>query len=123
MSEKQRIMGYSEQEVLQRIADTLKRERLNQNLSQSQLSDLSGVSRRTLVQAETGHNTSLATLVKILTALKAEYLLEPLLKEPEISPIELAKLKGKQRKRATGNRGRAEPAEQKNSNNKGEWTW
>ncbi len=116
-------MSYSEQEIIDRIAETLQRERLNQNLSQSQLADLSGVSRRTLVQAETGHNTSIATLAKILIALKATHLLEPFLQEPVVSPVELAKLKGKQRKRATGNRGKGDVSNNKIDEDQGDWTW
>ncbi|WP_164503546.1 helix-turn-helix domain-containing protein [Pleionea sediminis] len=114
--------------ILESVAESLKRERLEQNLSQQQVAEVAGISRRTLVDAETGKNISLATLVKVLIALKAEDRLESLMRLPDASPVELAKLKGKQRQRASGSRVEAndeltEETKNKPSNESDKWTW
>ncbi len=106
------------------IAESLKQERLQQNLSQQQVAEIAGISRRTLVDAETGNNISVQTLIKILLALNAEHRLASLLESPGISPVELSKLKGKMRQRATGSRSQSDNDTEsgKTSTDDG-WTW
>lgn len=109
--------------LLSDIAECLKQERLQQNLSQQQVAENAGISRRTLVDAETGNNISVQTLIKILLALNAEHRLSSLLESPDISPLELSKLKGKVRQRASGSRSQSgESGGAKPSSDDG-WTW
>ena len=68
------------------------------------LADRAGISLKTYRNVEAGENHSVATLLRILRALGLLQRVDALLPEPGLSPIELAKLGGKQRKRATGTR-------------------
>ncbi|PWK50101.1 helix-turn-helix transcriptional regulator [Pleionea mediterranea] len=110
-----------EQQIIEKIGQKLQQTRLDANLSQEQVAKSADISRRTLVQAETGHSTSLSTIVKILLALKAEDLLQPLMETASISPVELAKLKGRKRQRATGERQSSSKAQP--DDEQGDWTW
>ena len=75
--------------------------RLEQNLTQQQVADevgLSRVSYRKLV-AGVGKFENVVAVLRVLGRLD---LIEPLVAETIFSPIEQLKLKGKQRRRATG---------------------
>ncbi|MEM9159808.1 MAG: helix-turn-helix transcriptional regulator [Verrucomicrobiota bacterium] len=91
--------------ALQReIGDRLQAARLNANLSQKELAAITGLNRNTVVNAESGKSCTLATLIALLRGLKQLDQLDLLLPPQPISPIELAKLQGKRRRRATGTR-------------------
>ena len=80
----------------------LQRERLNQNITQARLAEQAGISRRTLVATEKGEGTTLETLIRLLRGLGKLGQLDQFLPEPPISPIQLAKLNGKVRQKASG---------------------
>lgn len=103
----------SDNEIQVELGIRLKRERLNLNMSQEQLARASGLSRRTITNAEGGSGCTLLTLIAILRALGRLNSLQNFIPEPELSPIQVSKLKGKQRSRATGTRGRS----------KSQWQW
>ena len=84
------------------LGTRLQRERLNQNITQAVLAEQAGISRRTLVAAEKGKGTTLETLIRLLRGLGKLGQLDQFLPEPPISPIQLAKLKGKVRQKASG---------------------
>ena len=92
----------SNKAIQKEIGIRLQRERLNQNITQVQLSERVGISRRTLVAAEKGEGTTLETLIRILRGLDRIGQLDRFLPDPGLSPIQVAKLKGKVRKKATG---------------------
>lgn len=91
----------SNAEVQRVIGERLKQERLNQNLTQVDLAKQCGVSRRTLVGAERGEGSTLDTLISILRGLGILHRLVDVIPPAEPSPIQLAKLKGKRRQRAS----------------------
>lgn len=91
----------SDQAILREIGRRLKRKRLDKNLSQQKLAEIAGLNRTTVGEIERGTSTSLQTLVQILRALNALDELESFIPDPGISPLQLAKLKGKERKRAS----------------------
>lgn len=97
--------------VLDEIGRRLQVYRLNLNLSQAQVAEKAGVSRRAFQKLEGGQPCTLALLVRVLRALGRLDALDDLLPEPGLSPIQLAKLKGRERKRAGGHRKRAPAAE------------
>ena len=88
--------------IRKELGKRLQRERLNQNITQEQLSERAGISRRTLVATEKGEGTTLETLIRLLRGLNRLGNLDQFLPEPPISPIQLAKLKGKVRQKASG---------------------
>ena len=65
------------------------------------------VSRRALQKLEAGEATTLGTFIRALRVLGALEQLDAFLPAPGQSPIQLAKLKGRERKRAGGRRRRA----------------
>ena len=84
------------------LGQRLQRERLNQNITQARLAEQAGISRRTLVAAEKGEGTTLDTLIRLLRGLGKLGQLDQFLPEPPVSPIQLAKLNGKVRQKASG---------------------
>jgi len=104
----------------QDLGARLQAHRLNQNLSQAQLAAATGLARKTITNLETGHGGTLLTLIAVLRGLHLLDQLEAFIPAPGPSPLQLVKLAGKQRRRATGRRKPAdalpEPAPQP-------WTW
>lgn len=88
--------------VLKEIGVRIRRERLNQNTTQETLARRAGVSRRVVLDLEAGKGCSLGSFIEILRALRKLDQLDAFLPDPGISPLQLAKLKGHERKRATG---------------------
>ena len=89
--------------IITEIGTRLQRERLNQNITQSSLAQKAGISRRVLQDLESGcRPCTIASLVKVLRALGRLDTLDAFLPEPGVSPLQLAKLKGRKRLRASG---------------------
>lgn len=83
------------------LGERLKQARLNANLTQADVAARSGVSRKVLINAEKG-KVQLESLIAIMLSLNLGQHLDAFLAAPEISPLQLAKLQGKQRQRASG---------------------
>ncbi|AEE24806.1 helix-turn-helix domain protein [Glaciecola sp. 4H-3-7+YE-5] len=89
--------------ITESLGKRLKRQRLNRDMTQAELGARSGTSRNIVKNAENG-KVSLINLVAILQELGVLEHLDVFLYEPEISPLQLVKLKGKVRQRAGGTR-------------------
>lgn len=89
------------------IGERLKQARLNRDLTQSDVAIRAGLARKTVLNAEKG-KVQLENLMAIMLALDLTEQLDRFLPPPEISPLQLAKLQGKQRQRASGQRREAE---------------
>lgn len=102
--------------ILKKIGENIKRIRLERNVSQKELAEFAGVAISSIAALERGDNVSLKTLIPLLRALNSLHMLSDFLNEPEISPIAYAKLLDgqKTRKRASAT---------KNSNDKFESAW
>lgn len=81
----------TDKEMLERIGARLKELRIGQNVKQKDLAERSGLSNFSISQMETGHNTSLQSLIQVLRALDQLEMLEPLLREREIDAATLAR--------------------------------
>ena len=90
--------------VLAEMGRRVQIHRLNLNLTQAATAEMAGVSRRALQKLENGEACTLSTLIRILRALGKLDTLAAFLPEPGPSPLQLAKLKGRARKRASGGR-------------------
>ena len=99
----------SDKAIQAELAGRLQRERLNQNLSQADLAQRAGISLRTLKYVEGGRDSTFETMIRILRALDRLDHLDAFLPEPGSSPLQLARLKGKERQRASGRRGKRRP--------------
>lgn len=89
--------------LAEEIGERLKQARLNRDLTQSDVAELAGVARKTVLNAEKG-KVQLERLMAILIALDLTDQLDLFLPKQEISPLQLAKLQGKKRQRASGQR-------------------
>ncbi len=87
------------------IGERLKKARLNRNMTQMKVAERAGVSRLAVLNAEKG-NVRLKVLIAILSALDLAGELDLFLPGQEVSPVQLARLRGKARQRASGQRGK-----------------
>ena len=109
----QRLM--SDEALLQELGQRIARLRLDRNLTQAQLADQAGISKRTLERLEAGAAaTQLSLFLRVLRQLDLLERLELLIPEPQPSPLALLKLQQSGRKRASRRRVAA-PASS--------WTW
>ncbi|MAD46532.1 MAG: transcriptional regulator [Oceanospirillaceae bacterium] len=89
--------------VCETLGERLKQARLNQDLTQTDVAEQAGVSRKAVLNAEKG-KVQLEVLVAILQALRLTAQLDQFLPPAPVSPLQLAKLQGKRRQRASGSR-------------------
>ncbi|WP_411359135.1 helix-turn-helix transcriptional regulator [Pseudidiomarina salilacus] len=101
------------------LGERLKQTRLNANITQAELARRAGVSRNIVMNAEKGQ-AQLENFVALLLALGVAEQLNSFLAKPQLSPLQLRKLQGKQRERATGSRG-GEPAEDREHEDTDQW--
>ncbi len=94
----------SNQAVLDEVGGRVRRERLNQNITQGALATQAGLSRRVIVDLEGGKGCSLSSFIEILRALRKLDQMDGFLPDPGLSPIQLADMQGKQRHRASAGR-------------------
>jgi len=100
------LAGASDAAILSMAGDRIRTERLNQNRTQMEIAKAAGVGVRVIKRLENGQGCLLGNLIRILRALGKIEQLDDLLPEPGISPLQLARLAGRQRKGASGRRGR-----------------
>lgn len=89
--------------IVEEIGGRLRTLRLRRNLTQQQVAEAALLSLNTIKALETGKG-KLSALIAVLRELGALDGLDNFLPEPPISPLQLAKLQGKQRRRASGRR-------------------
>ncbi len=95
------ISEMSASAMAEELGERLKQARLNQNLTQAEVAEFVGVSRKLVMNAEKG-KAQLEVFVAILAALNLTSHLDLFLPRQHISPIQLAQLQGRQRQRASG---------------------
>lgn len=88
-------------QIEQELGRRIKSRRLERNLSQTEVAERSGLSRRTITAIENGEGSTLTTLVSLLRALNALDTLESFLPDPGISPMAMLKLQEEPRKYAS----------------------
>lgn len=94
----------SDRALLQLLGSRISNYRLARNLSQADLADAAGISKRTLERLEAGGATQLDNFIRVLRALGIDHALESLIPESSSGPIEQLKQQGKRRKRASSPR-------------------
>lgn len=90
----------SDDAIVSKIGEFVKKIRLQQNVTQARLAEMAGLNRWTISQMEKGESVKLASLIQILRALDVLYVLNQFEFVDEISPLEYAKLKKQEKKRA-----------------------
>ena len=101
--------------VLEELGRRLERRRLDLQLTQAKLAEQAGVSKRTVERMEAGAAAQTLSLIRILRVLELLQGLDRLIPETGPRPMDLLKLKGKERKRASSSRAADQPGEA--------WSW
>jgi len=89
--------------IAEELGERLRQARLNSDLTQVEVAERAGVSRKAVLNAEKG-KAQLESFVAIMAALQLTEQLDLFLPKPPISPVQLIKLQGKKRQRASGQR-------------------
>jgi len=92
------------QDVLAEMGRRIQRLRLDQNLRIEDLAEKSGVSVRTLNRMEAGTGVGIEHWIRVLRGLGRLQALDSFILSPTVSPIQLVKMRGHVRQRASGNR-------------------
>src|ERR1700730_5651211 len=85
--------------VLQELGARLERRRIDADLTQAELAEEAGVSKRTVERIEAGHSTDFVLLIRTLRALKLFDTLDQLVPDLPQSPLVLLKSRGRTRRR------------------------
>ena len=93
----------SDKALAAHIGRFVKEKRMEMNKTQDVLAHAAGISRSTLSLLEKGEAVTLATLLQVLRVLDQLHVLDVFSVQPIVSPIQLAKMEMKKRKRARGN--------------------
>jgi len=101
--------------VLAEIGRRMARCRIDRQLTQADVAEQAGVSKRTVERIEAGASIQMSTVIRILRVLDLLPGLDRLLPEPGPRPMDLLKLKGKVRQRASSGR--------RPDRSKKEWSW
>lgn len=106
--------------VLKELGGRLAKVRLDRNLTQAELAERAGVSKRTLERFEAGSAaTQLSTILRLCRVLELIERFDALIPEAMPSPIALLKMRGKERRRAS----KPKPTDHAVGEAPGQWTW
>jgi transcriptional regulator with XRE-family HTH domain len=105
----------SAEAVLAELGQRVARRRVGLGLTQAHAAEEAGIGKRTVERIEAGGDTQLTTLIRLLRVLDLVDELNRLVPEPGPRPMDLLKLKGKERKRASSRRS--------NRSERGDWQW
>ena len=95
--------------VLREIGIRLARRRIDESVTQGELAEEAGTSKRTVERIEAGQSTDFVMLLRVLRALKLTESLEQLVPDLPQSPIALLKGGGRARKRVGHSRKSPKP--------------
>lgn len=90
--------------ILAEIGKRIARCRLDRQLTQADMAEQAGVSKRTVERIEAGASAQFSTIIRILRVLDLLHGLDHLIPEPGPRPMDLLKQKGKVRQRASSKR-------------------
>lgn len=93
-------IAMADPEIVKDICQAVKQMRINKNISQQQIAEMSGLDRTTISRMESGRAVNILTLVQVLRALDKLDILNVFSTEQVISPIRLLKEEERKRKRA-----------------------
>ncbi len=92
----------SDKALSEHIGRFIKEKRMEQNKTQATLAHAAGISRSTLSLLEKGETVTVSTLLQVMRVLDLLPILDAFTIRPTISPIQLAKMEMKTRKRVRG---------------------
>lgn len=89
--------------IARQVGSYLKNIRLQKNLTQEQIAKKSGLYRSTVSEIENGRPASFLSFVQLLRTLDLLYFFDFFTIKNTVSPLEMAKIEAKKRKRASKN--------------------
>lgn len=104
--------------IEEELGKRIKTLRLRKNLTQKELAEATTLSLNVIKSLESGRG-KLSSIIAVLRELGALDHLDSFIPEPSISPMQLAKMQGKQRERASGDRLKAKAKNKSRGNS----TW
>lgn len=99
----------TDEAILEALGKRLSRRRIDMQLTQADLAHEAGVSKRTVERIEAGYSSQTANLIRICRVLDLVSGLERWLPETGPSPMEMVRIKGKVRQRASSRRKKRTP--------------
>jgi transcriptional regulator with XRE-family HTH domain len=93
----------SDKAIAHELGARIKALRLRRNITQQELAEATTLSLNTIKSLESGSG-KLASVIAVLRELGALDAIDNFIPEPSISPLQLARMQGRQRERATGKR-------------------
>ena len=106
---------HTDEAILPELGERIARARLDRQLTQAAMAEQAGVSKRTVERIEAGASTQLSSFLRVLRVLGLLKGLNQLVPDSGPRPMDLLKLQGKQRQRASSPSIVSEP--------KSPWTW
>jgi len=103
------VYSMSDDAIIQTIGDFVKHHRLQQNIKQKDLAEKAGINRTTLSDLEMGKRCQLITLIQVLRILNKLHVFESFEVKNQISPILLAEMEMKKRRKASGQKNDSTP--------------
>lgn len=94
------IHGMTDDAIALELGARIQRQRLNRNKTQDEIAEAVGVSKPTIIQLERGQ-AKLTTLISVMRALGMLDQVDQIVPEVPASPIQVYKMAGAVRKRAT----------------------
>ena len=107
----------ADETILTELGERFARCRLDRQLTQADVAEQAGISKRTVERIEAGASAQLSSIIRLLRVLDLLSGLEIMVPGKETSPMDLLKRKGKIRKRASS-RQNADQVKEPQS-----WTW
>src|SRR5690606_21539534 len=104
MSENIDIVGLTDSKIVEMLAGFIRHHRIEQNKTQMRLAKEAGLHRSPLAEFENGKGINLTSFIQLLRALNLLYTLDQFQVQKQFSPLQLAELEHKQRKRASKTR-------------------
>ncbi len=91
----------SNEAILSEFGKRISRQRIDMGLTQAVLANQAGLSKSTVERIESGSSAQLSSVIRVLRVLDLLGSLNTIIPESSVSPMELLRLKGKQRQRAS----------------------
>ena len=101
----------SDKAIEQELGGRLRSLRLRKNITQQALAEATTLSLNSIKSLESGRG-KLSSIIAVLRELGALEQLDSFIPDTSISPMQLAKMKGKARERASGYRGQSRPKDE-----------
>lgn len=105
----------SDEAILGELGRRIAQRRLELSITQAEVAERAGISKRTLERIEAGASAQISSLIRIFRVLELMPQLEQLVPELVTRPMELLKQKGKVRRRASSSKRAQRPEEP--------WSW